>query len=157
MGQEPNIEVTPDDLPRGSPQPQAARRWRPARPGVITSPDQMRWGGAFGTPGPDTGYALVLIRRAQLPDHSPSMEGLLITLMGARSSLFGRAPIQEDLEVALMILGIGDGLPEWVTERGRRWLQAAGREKVPGRSVLAELDQEVLRAKPGQIKYLLNR
>jgi hypothetical protein len=66
VGQQQNIPITLADLPRATAKPAAPRQWRPDRPGDITSPQQMPWGGAFGTPGPDTGYALRLIRQRGL-------------------------------------------------------------------------------------------
>ena len=78
---------------------------------MITAPDQVPRGGAFGTPGPDTGFACRLIRAADLPDRSEELEQVLAALMAARASHFGRAPTVEDLEVAKLVCGIGDGLP----------------------------------------------
>jgi hypothetical protein len=155
MGQQPNIEISPADRPRRTPEPDPARRWRPTRPGIITSPDQMRWGGAFGTPSPDTGYALRLIASADLPERSQLLERLLATLMGARASLFGRAPTPEDLATAREILGLGEGDPDAaVVGQRSRWLEAAAHEQVPGKLALAEIDLELLRARPDQIRRM---
>lgn len=109
MGQEPNIQLHLEDLPRAASQPGPARRWRPRRPGDLNAPGQVPSGPGFGTPGPDTGYALRLL--ADLPlvlgrdERRADAEGILAVLMGARASRFGRAPIAEDAEVAMMILG----------------------------------------------------
>ena len=62
MGQQPNMPLTMADLPRPEPHPGPARGWRAGRPGDPSSPADVPWGGAFGTPGPDTGYALRLLR-----------------------------------------------------------------------------------------------
>jgi hypothetical protein len=157
MGQQPNIEMSLADLPREEPEPEAARRWRPTRPGVIVSPKEMRWGGSFGTPGPDTGWAIRLVRAAHLPDRTPDLEALLVTLMSARASQLGRAPMSADLEVAKLMCGIGEGLPAYLSERRQRWLRVAAHEKVKGRSAVAELDPDLLTNTPGRIRYVLTR
>ncbi|MDP3983994.1 MAG: hypothetical protein Q8Q52_03185 [Acidimicrobiia bacterium] len=160
MGQQPNVELQPADRPRPVPEPGPARRWRPTRPGDITAPEQMRWGGAFGTPGPDTGYAMKLIAQADLPGRSPLLERLVATLMGARASLLGRAPILEDLEVAKEILGLGENPDPGLAEQRVKWMGMAAHEKIPGQVVVAEIDPELLRAKPAgvrRMRRLLNR
>ena len=119
MGQQPNVEIDPSDLPRPVPDTDPPRRWRPTRPGVIVSPDQMPWGGAFGTPGPDTGYGMKLVREADLPERTDGLESVLAALMAARASLFGRAPVIEDLEVAKLLAGLGEGLPPDLADRRR--------------------------------------
>jgi hypothetical protein len=149
MGQQPNVEITPADLPRETPEPGPPRRWRPGmRPGIITSPEQMRWGGAFGTPGPDTGFALRIIRAAELSDSSPALEEVLAALMAARASIFGRAPVVEDLEVAKVIVGIGYNLSSELAERRDRWVTATAHEASPGKMAVAEVDSNLLRHKP---------
>jgi len=110
VGQQPNIQLHLEDLPRPEAHPGPARRWSGRRPGDLASPEQVPWGGAFGTPGPDTGYALRL-----LADRAPVAAGgesrvdavrVVAALMAARASLLGRAPVIGDAEVAEMILGL---------------------------------------------------
>ena len=155
MGQQPNVEIDPSDLPRPEPDTDPPRRWRPTRPGVIVSPDQMPWGGAFGTPGPDTGWALKLVRAADLPERTDGLESVLAALMAARASHFGRAPVPEDLEVAMILAGLGEGLPPDVIERRGRWVEATAHEPSPGRLAVSEIELDLLELKPGQIKRRL--
>lgn len=149
MGQQPNVEITPGDLPRKTSEPDPPRRWKPGmRAGMITSPQQMKWGGAFGTPGPDTGYVFRIIRGADLPERSDALELVLAALMAARASRFGRAPIVEDLEVAKIVAGIGYNLPPELAERRDRWLEATAHEASPGRSAVADIDPDLLLHRP---------
>lgn len=143
MGQQPNVELTAAQLPRPTPEPDAARRWRPTRPGVITSPEQMRVGGSFGTPGPDMGYALVLMRRFAA-DLTEAQQKVVVALVAARASRLGRAPTREDVEVARLIAGVGDGLPANFVERGQAWAEAAAHERVPGTRAVSEAEPELL-------------
>ena len=155
MGQQPNVDVDSSDLPRPTPDTDPPRRWRPTRPGVIVSPDQMPWGGAFGTPGPDTGWALKLVRAAELPERSDGLEVVLAALMAARASHFGRAPVPEDLEVAMILAGFGEGLPANFVERRERWIEATAHEPSPGRAAVADIEPDLLELKPEWIKRRL--
>lgn len=151
MGQQPNVEISRADLPREVPEPDPPRRWRPTRPGMITSPQQMPWGGVFGTPGPDAGFALRIIAESELADRSDGLEAVLAALMTARASLLGRAPVPEDLAVALVVAGYGENLPAGLAERRERWVEATAHERSPGRSAVADVDPDLLRHKPDQV------
>lgn len=156
MGQEPNIEPSPADLPRAEPHPGPGRRWRPTRPGVITSPEEKPDGPLFGHPGPDAGWAYQVIRAEGLPEDGPELEAVVAELMIARASHYGRAPIPEDLEVVKVLLGFDGGPPELV-ERRRRWLEAAAHEKPPGATALAEVDPALLVEPPERVRFALQR
>ncbi len=111
MGQEPNIPIGIEDLPRATFEPPAERRWRPSRPGEVGSPSEMPWGGSFGTPGPDIGFAIKIVRGRELPgpEHlRTDVEAAVVAVMAARASALGRAPTAPDLDVALDLLGLAD-------------------------------------------------
>lgn len=84
------------------------RPWSPNRPGELTGTG-MPWGGAFGTPGPDAGYALKLVadRELVLADHEHRAEAnaAVAAVAAARSSLASRGPTKEDVDAAIVILG----------------------------------------------------
>lgn len=158
MAQQPNIELDPADLPRPAPEPPPPSGWRAAsRPGTITAPDQVPRGTAFGTPGPDAGYALRLIRRAGLPAASEQLEDVLAALMAARAASFGRAPTPEDLEVAQLVAGLVEGLPAHLAERCARWVEAAAHERSRGRTAVAEVGLDLLRRPPAEVRAVLAR
>ncbi|HKZ21471.1 MAG TPA: hypothetical protein VJQ57_15355 [Acidimicrobiia bacterium] len=154
MGQQPNVEIGSAEAPRPTPEPGPARRWRPTRPGVITSPTQVPRGGAFGTPGPDTGYALRLIRSSGL-DLTTNQEKVIAALMAARSSHKGRAPVREDLDVALVLSGIGEGLPTAIVERGERWAAATAHEVSAGRRAVAEAGTDLFEFTADEVRRRL--
>jgi hypothetical protein len=157
VAQQPNIELDPADRPRRLLEPSSARRWSPGmRPGIISRPEEMPRGGMFGTPGPDTGYALRIVREVDGP-LDPDVEAVLVALMGARGSLLGRAPILEDLEVAKLLAGIGDGLPTALSERMDRWTGAVPHERSKGRLAVSEVPADQLAMKPDELRgYLTN-
>jgi hypothetical protein len=144
--------LDPSDLPRKGLDPSPARRWSAdAKPGVITAPGQVPSGGTFGTPGPDTGWALKIIRHVS-PQQDPDAEKVLTALMAARAASFGRAPIPEDLEVAKLLCGMGEGLPLELSARARRWCGAVPHERSKGRSAVAAVDPKQLRMKPDELR-----
>ncbi len=162
MGQEPNIELDRSDAPRQTLAPAAPRRWKPTRPGEINSPGEMRWGGAFGRPGPDTGWALKLIRETvwDRSDRGNESEAVLATLVGARASMFGRAPTMQDVEVGLILMGLRpDEVPPAVAKRlgdeRNRWLDVSAHEHSKGAAYVASLDPTLLAASPDRVRTLL--
>ncbi len=116
MGQQPNIELEISDLPRPTPRTAPARRWSPRRPGDLTVPGDVPSGGAFGSIGPDPGYALRLVRTLHLAigpaEQAHNAEAAVAAIAGARAVHFTRAPIIEDVEVAALVLGYDtEGVP----------------------------------------------
>ena len=155
MGQQPNIELEISDLPRPVLAPAAPRRWRPHRPGELHSPDDVPWGGAYGMVGPDTGYALSLVaqREFELADGEVRSNGLVAVaaVAGARASHFGRAPMPEDVDIALLILGFApDGLPanlvDTMSAERRRRLGGVGHDPSRVHSLVAAIPIDVLGA-----------
>ena len=153
MGQQPNMPLRLEDLPRPTPKTDPPRRWSPRRPGDLDSPEAVPWGGAFGTPGPDTGYALKLAASRQLDlaegESRTDAEAALAGIAAARSSHFGRAPVVGDLDVAEVILGFGSG-----ADVGWRHGRIAGAAHHPKRvlELVAAVDPEALVADLDEVK-----
>jgi hypothetical protein len=124
---------------------------------VITSPDQVPTGGRFGTAGPDAGWALHLLAISELPEDDPNLRGVLAGLMTSRAAALGRAPIREDLEVALVLCGYGfDAPPDLIATR-ERWKSAVPHEARPGQTAVAEIDRDLMVNKPEQVRWALTR
>src|SRR5271165_5946848 len=77
-----------------------------------------------GVPGPDQGYALLLAHRLAprlvlAPgEHSEDVLAAAVAIGLARASLFGRAPVSADLELALVVFGyLSEAPPELVAAR----------------------------------------
>lgn len=157
MAQQPNVEVTAEELPRPTPQPGPAKKARVDKPGLPEGPWDVPRGGPFGVTGPDPGYALHLLNMADLPDDDPRLKKVVNGLMLARSSVLGRAPVPEDIEVALVLCGYFEGAAPRILERRQRWLDAVPHEMRPGETAVAEIDRSVLVNKPREIEYLLKR
>lgn len=157
MAQQPNVEVTAEELPRATPHPGPAKKAREDKPGIPQGPGDWPRGGAFGVTGPDPGWALRILSQTDLPDDDPRLRKVVTGLMLARSSVLGRAPVKEDIEVALILCGYFDGAPKKLVERRRRWLAAVPHETRPGETAVAEIDRSELVNRPEQIEYLLRR
>lgn len=89
--------------------------WTPDRPGVIDGPQPT--GERLGAQGPDQGFALRLARHLapklllqpgeRLDDAIQGCLGIALR----RASMFGRAPVVHDLELAFTIWGFFDPQP----------------------------------------------
>lgn len=157
MAQQPNVELTAEELPRPTPQPGPAQKARQDKPGIPHGPADWPRGGAFGVTGPDPGWALRILSQTELPDDDPRLRRVVTGLMLARSAVLGRAPVKEDIEVALVLCGYFDGAPEELIERRKRWLGAVPHEIRPGETAVGDIDRSELVNKPEQIEYLLKR
>lgn len=137
MAQQPNPEIAPQHLPPPGAEPAPARR-PPRRPGLILEPSDKPSGPGYGNPGPDTGWALRILARADLPERDPRLMAVLAALMAARAAHYGRAPTAEDLEVALIVAGFGRHPSEDLDQRRRHWMETVSHEKAPGMTAVAE-------------------
>ena len=149
MGQQPNIELDVDRLPRSAPEPGAPSGWKPYRPGEINSPSDMATGGVFGNPSPDSGWVVKLVRQAEFDRSSRVVDNVVATIASARASVFGRGPVPDDVEAALIILGLRDGGldPETrrrLDEKRSGWMSKVPHEIVSGRAVLDDFDRDFL-------------
>ena len=154
VGQQPNIELEISDLPRPRRKPDLARGWVPDRPGELGGPEDMRWGAGFGTTGPDSGYALSLVAARDLDlaegEYRSNTDVAIAAIASARSSLFGRAPTGNDINLALVLLGYDKaGVPEemaaGLAAKRVGWFAAAGHHHANLRGFVASLDTDVLR------------
>lgn len=123
---------------------------------MITAPDQVTPGGLFGRPGPDTGWAFRIVRQAGLSEEEMQGEEVLVTLMAARASLFGRAPVPEDLDVARIVMGYEEGASREMADRGRRWLRHSRHEPVPGAAAAEEIGSDLLAKSPDDLRSVLS-
>ncbi|MDX1469651.1 MAG: hypothetical protein R3258_09955 [Acidimicrobiia bacterium] len=151
MGQQPNIEITEKERPRPTPKPGPSASWRATKPGIPDGPEDVP---SFGRTGPDPGWALKLVARAELPDDDPKLASVVTGLVMARAAALGRAAVPEDIEAALVVCGYADDVTADLVERRKRWLAAVPHENRPGETAVAEVDPELLIQKPDAIRYV---
>jgi hypothetical protein len=128
---------------------------------VISTPQETVSGGAFGRPGPDTGWVVRLVREADFDRSENGVESLVAAVAAARASAAGRGPTTTDVEVALILLGLQtEGVPDEVVaqlaDARTRFLRKAAHEKVKGRAFLAQLAPGLLTVDPDRVRQLLN-
>jgi hypothetical protein len=94
---------------------------------------------------------LRLLAQTELPSDDDRLHAVVAGLTLARAAALGRAPVPEDIEVALLLLGYGIPVSEDVMERRERWLQASPHETRPGATAVAEVDRALLVLKPEEL------
>ncbi|MBT8213178.1 MAG: hypothetical protein KJN71_08535 [Acidimicrobiia bacterium] len=160
MGQQPNIELEISDLPRPVAKPSPPDGWSPDRPGELNHPDDVPWGGAFGTPGPDTGFVYRLLAESGYEpgegERRADVMAALAAVAGARSSHFGRAPTQTDVKIAALILGYeSDGMPQAVLDSlaadRSTWFADIAHKPGKARTLVGAVSLDVLRQGPDEV------
>ena len=111
------VPVKPmDDVRTYESPPRRPDPWIPRRPGELRGPSPR--GHAFGDPGPDQGYGLILAKRmadAVVLHNGEELDDAIAGCLGVglkRASIFGRAPVIHDMTAAFTIWGFFDHSPD---------------------------------------------
>jgi len=129
--------------------------WKAERPGDHVPGERPPSGAAFGSPGPDQGYGLLLAKgfesRLKLGP-GESAEDAIAGCLGIalrRASLFHRAPVGPDLELAFGIWGFltTDAPPDLVALR-RPLFDSAAHHYWDQRGIAGRTPESTLRLKP---------
>ena len=158
MAVDPYVPTRPEDAPRRSVAIPAAAGWRAVRPGDLDPAAGPGGEGVlFGTPGPDSGYALTLTARfggriTVVPPetvHDAELLGAHVAMR--RAGVFGRAPMAVDVELGLTLFGWLDDAPPDLIE-WRRLAVAGIAHDYPRRITLVEaIPEAVIRQKPDEV------
>ena len=117
--------------------------WTQSRPSELRGANRQT-GPAFGTPGPDQGYALKLAHgfadRLVLTtgEHAEDAAAGCTAVAMRRAAAFGRAPVVHDLTLAFSLWGFLDEAPDDLVER-RRPLFSAASHSYQRQRVIADL------------------
>ncbi len=129
----PEVAIPPTGVAYTSPRCRLGS-WRANRPGEVLAGDRDTTGAGLGYPGPDQGYVLRLVhlfepqlRLAAGEDSADVIAGGVAVAL-KRASLFGRAPVAEDLRVAFDLFGFltSDASDELVARRRQLFAGVAG-------------------------------
>ncbi len=138
--------------------PRREGSWTARRPAEVVGDGQPE-GEAFGSQGPDQGYALKLAKSfagnlvlAKGEHEADAIAGCLGVAM-RRASLFGRAPAMPDLRVAFAAWGfLGEAAPELVAFRKPLFAEAANPHHYFEKRTIANLVPEAtLRMTPDAV------
>lgn len=134
--------------------------WRQDRPAELLSPD-LPTGHRFGSPGPDQGYALTLAERFAerlelgSGEHRQDAVAAALGIALRRASMFGRAPVIHDLDLAFTLLGYLGGAPADLVAFRTPAVQGAGHSYWVQRDVVDKVRSETLRMTPAQVRAKL--
>ncbi|MGI9118672.1 MAG: hypothetical protein ACR2G7_00805 [Acidimicrobiales bacterium] len=140
---------------RGMPLPPSPA-WAADRPADL-GPAQPT-GTSFGNPGPDQGYALKLARhfadRLVLAEDEHAEDAVAGCLGVAlrRASIFGRAPVIYDLDIAFTLWGFLADAPPDLVELRRPLFQVAAHAYWDQRAIVDGLPEATLRLTPAEVK-----
>ena len=133
--------------------------WMNRRPGDLAC--EQPSGGFMGYQGPDQGFALRLRRafREQLRigegEHLEDVESGCVQIALKRASIFGRAPVIHDLEIAYRVWGFLDDEadPRLVRERSR-WFEGVSETHHYSdvRRLVAIVSSETLQMSPDAVR-----
>ncbi len=161
MATDPFVSETVEDAPRqdqnmpiGVSMP-PARSWKPNRPGDL-GPAQPQ-GRLLGMPGPNIGYASLLVARAANRFHLSELEHLedamavVAEVAMRRATLFGRAPTQADVDVAMGLFDYDEESdPTHIAWRVHN-LTGAAHDYVKRRRIVEAVPEAQLRLTPEEI------
>jgi hypothetical protein len=150
------VPVTLADQPRQEEAAKPPDSWRADRPADL-GPGQPV-GPKLGRQGPDQGYALALARR--FDDKLYVFEGEskqdavagCVAVALKRASLFGRAPVIHDLELAFRLFGFVGTAPAELVEFRRPRFEEARHHYWDQRAIVDLVPEATLRLTPTQVK-----
>jgi hypothetical protein len=116
----------------------------------------------MGRQGPDQGYALLLARRFAdrlelAPDEhaEDAVAGCMVVAM-ARASLFGRAPVIHDLDLAFTLWGYLGGAPPDLVAYRTALFSGASHHYWDQRHIVDKVPESTLRMTPAQVRQKLS-
>ena len=134
--------------------------WYPRRPADAKGPG-LPTGSHFGSPGPDQGYGLGLAERfkdrLELAGGEHA-EDVVVACLGVglkRASIFGRAPVIFDLELAYTAYGYLGDAPADLVEFRIPVIQGAAHDYWAQRGVVDRVAESTLRSTPQQVRAQL--
>jgi len=153
------VPPTLADKPRATLPLPPPRRWESKRPADL--PSAQPRGRRLGSPGPDQGYALLLAERLhgklRLGPHEHAEDALAgaVAVALRRASIFGRAPVMADLELALGLFGFLDDAPADVREWRQSAFRGASHDYWDQRAIVDRIPEPTLRLPPPEVRRRL--
>lgn len=150
------VPTSPAQQPRRGLALPPSAPWRADRPADLGPRQPI--GPALGHPGPDQGYALKLARhydhRLVLVEGEHAADAVVGCLGVAlrRASIFGRAPVIHDLEIAFTLWGFLGDAPAELVELRRPQFQALEHHYEEQRAIAEQAPETTLRLTPAQVK-----
>ena len=152
-----DIDSDPRQLPNLAPGVHLppAGSWHADRPGDLVAGQPH--GEMLGSPGPDVGYARLLVERRRdrfvILAHEPrdDVEAVVAELAMKRAASFGRAPVLADVDVSMELLGYAGDVPQDPPEWRRHLVGEAAHEYAKRRRIVDSVPLDVLRLPPEKV------
>ncbi|HVF14150.1 MAG TPA: hypothetical protein VM942_06085 [Acidimicrobiales bacterium] len=148
-----------DKARSGTPIP-PAKAWKATRPADLVG--RQPGGRHMGRQGPDQGYALLLARRfvdrlelAPGAHKEDAVAGCMAVAL-ARASLFGRAPVIHDLDLAFTLWGYLGGAPPELVAYRTPLFSGASHHYWDQRRIVDKVPESTLRLTPAQARQKLS-
>jgi hypothetical protein len=153
------VPVTRGDRPREPLTTPGHGGWTATRPADLTG--RQPTGAYFGNQGPDQGYGLVLAERYAdrllLPEDEDAHD-VVAGCLGvglARASLFGRAPVIYDFELAYGVWGYLDPPPAELVTFRKPLFAGASHHYWDQRQIVDQVPESTLRLAPADVRSRL--
>ncbi len=153
------VPITQNERPRQTLGMPGHEGWKATRPGDLAGYQPM--GGYYGYQGPDQGYALILAERfhdrlllTEGEDEHDVMAGAVGVGL-ARASVFGRAPVIHDLELAFGLFGFLDPPPAGLVEFRKPLFAGSSHHYWDQREIVAAVPESTLRMTPAGVRQRL--
>ncbi len=137
---------------------EVAAGWVPHRPSDFKANITPAGVTNGGRPGPDQGYALHLAERMEERLKLTEGEDAHDVLVGAvmiglrRASIYGRAPVLGDIELALHLFGyLAEGAPGSLVQARKRLFQGASHDYWQQRDIADMAPESTLRLSPAAV------
>ncbi|SRR5579875_278420 len=162
MAQPDYVPITPADRVRPVERLPIPPAWWAKRPADLRGAVQPV-GPRLGVPGPDQGYGLHLAERFRdrlvLAPGETAGDAIVGCLGVAlrRATLFDRAPVVFDCELAFTVWGFLGGAPEDLVKERRPLFQSAAHDYWSQRTIAAAVREDALRLTPLQVRERLGR
>lgn len=153
------VPVSQGDRPREPLNTPGHDGWTATRPGDLIG--RQPSGRLFGKQGPDQGYAMTLAARfhgrlvlAEGEDEHDAEAGC-VGVATARASLFGRAPVVYDLDLAFGLWGFLDQAPADLVEFRQPLFAGASHHYWDQRDIVDLVPESTLRLTPAAVRQRL--
>lgn len=157
MAQPEYVPISAGDRVRPAERLPAHGGWTQQRPAELRKPGAPT-GTRFGSPGPDQGYGMALAERfedrlqlAQGEHAEDAMAGAVAVAL-RRASIFGRAPVVYDLDLAYTLWGYLGDAPADLVEFRTDVLKGASHDYWAQRDAVDKVDESTLRMTPAQVR-----
>lgn len=157
MAQPEYVPVSAGDRVRPAERLPAHGGWQQRRPAELKSPGAPT-GHRFGSPGPDQGYGLSLAERFSdriklVPgEHAEDAVAGALGVALKRASMYRRAPVIFDLELAFTLFGYLGDAPDGLIQFRSGLLKGAVHDYWVQRDAVDKVKDETLRLTPAQVR-----